>query len=229
MGTSILLCSFMVISVMEFASTMHVQEENSLPMEAPKVNVEFYMESLCPDCMQMFLNSIYPAYHTLKDIMNLEFIPYGNADETQSGNGTWKFTCQHGSAECTGNLIENCMLHFVQDMKTQVEYMYCLESNSPATSGEMCARKLKLSGIWHKISSCSTSSMGNKLMHMAAVKTNQLKPAHQWVPWILVNGEHSQSVDTATYQVFKETICAKYKGKRPAVCSKSPRRCLKTA
>ncbi|CAM1154137.1 IFI30 (predicted) [Pycnogonum litorale] len=111
-------------------------------------------------------------------------------------------------------------------MATQVKFMYCLDSNSPVTSGEMCATKLRLSGIWDKISSCAKSSLGNKLTHMAAVKTNQLNPPHQWVPWIVIDGN---AVEVGSIQAFVKAVCDKYEGKRPSACTQSAEITMKSA
>ena len=39
-------------------------------------------------------------------VLNVGLFPYGNAKEEQKSDGSWKFTCQHGKKECTGNIIE---------------------------------------------------------------------------------------------------------------------------
>jgi hypothetical protein len=42
-------------------------------------------------------------------ILSVGLYPYGNAQESQLPDGSWKFQCQHGQPECTGNLIEVCI------------------------------------------------------------------------------------------------------------------------
>lgn len=37
--------------------------------------------------------------------MNITLVPYGNAKESQQGS-TYTWTCQHGTNECFGNLLE---------------------------------------------------------------------------------------------------------------------------
>ncbi|CAM1154136.1 Uncharacterised protein r2_g4232 [Pycnogonum litorale] len=58
METLILFSSLMAMSIMAFASPMPVEEEEtfSVTTEAAKVNVEFYLESLCPFCKKNVTN-----------------------------------------------------------------------------------------------------------------------------------------------------------------------------
>ncbi|KAG1648039.1 Gamma-interferon-inducible lysosomal thiol reductase [Nymphon striatum] len=154
-----LLTVVLMIGIHEAATVKELQTKNST-----KVKIELFMESLCPDCIKTLINTVYPAYNRVKEITNIEFIPFGNA--------------------------VNCILHYVTETSKQVNYIYCLETNSPSTSGYMCAQKLGLSSVWSNINKCTKSPLGNKLFHRSAVRTMNLNPKHKWVPWILINGIH---------------------------------------
>ena len=44
------------------------------------VNIQVYYESLCPDSINFITKQLHPTYQTLGKYMNIEFIPFGNAD-----------------------------------------------------------------------------------------------------------------------------------------------------
>jgi len=46
---------------------------------ADKVNVSLYYESLCPGCRGFLAGQLVPTYIMLSDIMNIDLVPYGNA------------------------------------------------------------------------------------------------------------------------------------------------------
>ena len=79
---------------------------------APPINVTLYFESLCPGCNYFITSQLYPTYVKLAHtgILNVELVPYGNAKESQL-HGQYVYTCQHGAAECLGNMIETCAIH----------------------------------------------------------------------------------------------------------------------
>lgn len=74
-----------------------------------KVKVDFYYESLCPDCQSFITRALKTAaatkvndYFIFQDfwlICDFNVYPYGNARRTQNGSH-WAFTCQHGPREC---------------------------------------------------------------------------------------------------------------------------------
>jgi interferon gamma-inducible protein 30 len=51
-----------------------------------------------------------------------------------------------------------------------------------------CAMDLNLPNGGADITQCTTSTQGNEWQHDIAVATENLSPAHKWVPWIVVNG-----------------------------------------
>lgn len=70
------------------------------------VNFTIYYETLCADCRQFITTQVWFAYQAVADIMNLTFIPYGNAHEVyRPETQLYQFYCQHGADECYGNLI----------------------------------------------------------------------------------------------------------------------------
>ena len=46
---------------------------------------------------------------------------------------------------------------------------------------------------------------GNDLMHELAVKTEALIPSHDYVPWIVLNGDHNEDIQGPMLQNFFST------------------------
>jgi interferon gamma-inducible protein 30 len=45
-----------------------------------------------------------------------------------------------------------------------------------------------------------------------AIQTENLVPAHTYVPWVVVNGAHSQSTESAVEANMVRYVCSIYKG-----------------
>lgn len=150
--------------------------------------------------------------------MDFMLYPYGNARQTQASDGSWTFDCQHGEDECTGNLIEACAIHLNNATKTWFPMIKCIEGSNklPAKSAPKCASD---NGIDYKpILACTTSSLGNKVMHQIGSNTDNLNPPHKWTPWVVMNGTPLTD-DQLDVDLYK-TVCAAYRGNnKPAACS----------
>jgi len=184
-------------------------------VSAPRVNVSFYYEALCPGCREVWLSQLWPTFQALASsgIVNFEFVPYGNAQEQPYGS-SWYFTCQHGPNECVGNIIETCAIHYNPDPAKIIPFLHCMENYGPtATNGPYCAGIAKID--WNTIQTCSNADEGKQLEHQMAVKTEQLNPPHQYVPWLTLNGYPS----TALSSNMLATICNAYTGTKPSACS----------
>ena len=47
----------------------------------PLPKIEVYVESLCPDCINFMEHSFEPYYNFNVPLADVEFIPFGNAEE----------------------------------------------------------------------------------------------------------------------------------------------------
>ena len=63
-----------------------------------------------------------------------------------------------------------------------------LDRMDPAI-GKKCAEKNNI--LWDKIESCYTGDLGYELEVMYAEETSELKPPHEYVPWVTINGKVS--------------------------------------
>ncbi|XP_071952050.1 gamma-interferon-inducible lysosomal thiol reductase-like [Antedon mediterranea] len=187
-------------------------------LDSPPVNVELYLESLCPDCKRFIAEQLEPTWGKLAStgILNLTLIPYGNAHEKQVGN-QWEFTCQHGERECAGNVMETCILSLIP-FKQAVPVIFCMEAaDDPANAAKQCLTKYGLE--FDAVSKCANSSQGNQLEHQMALKTDALQPAHTYVPWVTIGGVHTEAIEQEAEKDLFHLICNSYTGQRPDVCN----------
>ena len=187
-----------------------------------KVQVDFYTESLCPDCLQFMRGSLKTAANTpdFWKICNFNIYPYGNAKRSQNGSH-WAFTCQHGTKECQGNLIEACVTRKYDYYSKGLPFVLCLDENTTdfSAQGQRCASRLGLN--WNEIDTCAKGSEGNKLMYDIAVATENLNPKHTYVPWLVVNGQHSRASESAIIKNMVQYVCSIYTGpEKIAACKR---------
>lgn len=192
------------------------------PTEAPRVSLALYFESLCPDCQLFIRKQLYPTYLKVGEILNLTLVPYGNAEERRSGD-KWVFECQHGPKECQGNLIETCAIALLKNISVSFPFIHCFEENTeksedpqPAEIAEKCAKSLGID--YPPIETCVSGPQGNSLEHQMAVKTNALKPQHEYVPWVTLNGKHTEKLQREAENNLLKLVCKYYTGPKPSAC-----------
>ena len=53
-----------------------------------------------------------------------------------------------------------------------------------------------MEGLWDDIVQCIEKGESNILMHENAQRTGALNPRHKYVPWIVVNGKHTEKIQS---------------------------------
>jgi len=206
---TIFLILFITLSHPAFAKPKSVYNKD------PNVVVSLYYESLCPYCKSWISDELIPTYEKLQNYMTVEFVPYGNAQQQEDGD-TWTFTCQHGPRECTGNIQQSCLLKYVTDPDEFIYVIHCIEDSDIITSKDNIEKCLKdHSGATDEtidtIIQCAASEEGTQLHHEMGVVTDNLKPKHEYVPWVTFNHVHSENSDTedCQFDLFR-CLCRDY-------------------
>lgn len=185
--------------------------------EAP-VEVGLYYESLCPGCRGFLSLMLFPTWLMLQDIMTVKLVPYGNAQEKPDGQ-KYIFSCQHGEQECLGNMIETCLLNMT---KMAFPIIFCMESSTDVIkSAKSCVEIYSPELSWDTVMSCVEGDKGNQLMHQNALETQSLKPPHEYVPWVTINGEHTEDLQSKAMSSLFTLVCNSYKGPKPDACGGS--------
>lgn len=184
----------------------------------PRVGV-FY-ESECPGCRDFIENMLEPALgQGLGEAVDLEMVPYGNAKHVAGGS----IRCQHGPLECTLNRWEQCALG-LYGRDDALPFIFCLEDASTDPSEDKaraCAAKLGYDA--GELEQCTTSEQGDLYERSAGALTDALKPPHQWVPWVTVNGVNVCKDDGC--DSFIPTVCEALKTRKqslPKFCEQAP-------
>ncbi|XP_059200738.1 gamma-interferon-inducible lysosomal thiol reductase [Centropristis striata] len=182
---------------------------------ADAVEVGLYFESLCPGCRQFLSLVLFPTWLLLNEIMTVKLVPYGNAQEKPDGQ-RYTYECQHGEPECLGNMMETCLMNMTQ---LAFPIIFCMESSTdPINSAETCTNLYSPSLKWDDVMSCVKGDLGNQLMHQNALDTEGLKPPHEYVPWITINGEHTDDLQDKAMNSLFTLVCGMYKGPKVPAC-----------
>ncbi|KAK7944613.1 hypothetical protein WMY93_000341 [Mugilogobius chulae] len=166
------------------------------------VKIELYYESLCPGCRNFITSMLYPTSVLLHDIIDLTLVPYGNAQESFDGE-KYIFKCQHGEEECVGNMIEACLLNQTYSASAAFLAVFCMEaSNDPVKAAQSCVELFAPDLGWERLMKCVNGDLGNQIMHQNALMTDALKPAHTYVPWIVINGVHTEELQDKAFSAL---------------------------
>lgn len=169
---------------------------------APPPVVQFYTESLCPDCLNFEVDQIKafrnnPNRYDL--VSSISFIPFGNASEDiTSKPGNRVFKCQHGEKECQGNALQNCAIDRLKETDDQIDYFLCLgqkiidQTREVVDLDQSTRECITDQSVANSIIACSKSPEGGELTHFAATRTG----THNYVPYALVNGIHNEKDET---------------------------------
>ncbi|KAL8258796.1 hypothetical protein R6Q59_026749 [Mikania micrantha] len=178
-----------------------------------KVKVTVYYEALCPSSENFIINYLYKIFNNgMISVVDLELSPYGNA--RISSNGT--IVCQHGEWECLLNTVEACVIHVWPAVTDHFPFVYCVErlnKDGKYTEWESCFETLNLDP--KPVADCYSSGLGYKLEVGYADETMALDPPHEYVPWVVVDGQPLYD----DYTNFISYICKAYRGSNvPQAC-----------
>ncbi|XP_014776192.1 gamma-interferon-inducible lysosomal thiol reductase [Octopus bimaculoides] len=191
--------------------------------ENSKVTVSVYYESRCPFSIKFLLDQVMKAFAKVGDIMTVDLVPFGNSHVRKIGSKV-VFTCQHGPTECAANIVETCAVRLLP-VKQHLPLIACISYQfihgvKPASAYKICADKQQID--MKPILACSQSDQGVNFQKDMATRTNRLNPHKSYVPWIVVNGVHTQSINNKARTNLIQLVCDTYKGSdKPAACSKS--------
>lgn len=197
--------------------------EQKAAVDNEKVGIALYYESQCPGCRDLITTSFKEAFQAdgFLDMADVEFVPYGNAQETKTDTGMYKFECQHGPSECIYNTIETCALAKIEDPLVAFQYIDCIERSDESrdpkqdyyTVAMHCCKLVNLpEATILQMEGCATGGEGNELEHKAAEKTDGLVPPHQYVPYVTVNGVHTDKTQDAISDSLFNYVCDVYLG-----------------
>uniref|UniRef100_A0A7C9DQ33 Ribonuclease T(2) n=1 Tax=Opuntia streptacantha TaxID=393608 RepID=A0A7C9DQ33_OPUST len=188
----------------------NVVAQGSSPAE--KVSLDLYYESLCPYSANFIVNELATIFDNgLIDIVDLKLYPWGNARIRDDNS----INCQHGPFECLLNTIEACAIDAWPNLNAHFPFIYCVEKlvyKGKYLQWETCFEELGLD--LKPVTDCYTSGYGKELELKYAAETDSLEPPHEYVPWVVVDGQPLYE----DYENFTSYICKAYKGPTPSAC-----------
>jgi interferon, gamma-inducible protein 30 len=187
-----------------------------------KVSVDLYYESMCPDCENFTLTSLRHALETVGEFISLNLIAYGKAKRV----GNDQYECQHGPEECLGNLWAGCIWNKMNDPE-RMNTIYCMEEwnfyheltpNYDNLTPDCLKKANASSNVIDEIRTCAKGSEGLAIQRGNADRTEALDLLHHYVPWLVINGKHTEDIQDRAEQNLTQVVCELLSSK-PRACS----------
>jgi len=182
-------------------------------VNAQKLHVAIYYESLCGDSIRFITNQLNPAYADLKDYIEILFVPFGKSWRI-SGD---RYACQHGQDECDGNKIQSCTLNALNgNPDASMRYVACQMAYGADLTGQNCAARAGVNfGV---VSQCFNGVLGKQLQMGAEKATHEIAyPYPSFVPTIVYNRRFEQSLQNRSLNDFTGVVCELIRNQAP-VC-----------
>ena len=198
--------------------------------DTPAVQLNVYFESCCSDC-QNFITGTYKQAFYDKDwtnMTNITLVPGGKSNETYNAQtDSYDFSCQHGSTECKGNIYLACavsalyelnplkyspfIINFLEEvMKEQKNDIYKCPQVDMDNVAKIVCDAFGDDCDWNALSECHDGKMGNELYHQFVAQTHAQVPSLNWVPWIVLQGQHTQSEQDSCQANVLNCTCSAY-------------------
>ncbi|KAK9873319.1 hypothetical protein WA026_021811 [Henosepilachna vigintioctopunctata] len=215
----------LIISIYCFLGLVTSDENN-----ANLTKVSIYYETLCSDSIIFIRNDFYPNYERLKHRILVDFVPYGKSRQSRASNGSWTFTCHHGSWECRGNKYQACALDQTEKQDQTVEFVKCVMWQTNPTDADDVKECALSNGLdWNKISSCQQGNRGDELLANYGNRTLNLNPKLVSVPTILFDDVYDENLQKLCQRDFLRAACSKISEPKPDACKIYPPSLLQNA
>lgn len=126
----------------------------------------------------------------------------------QSVNGGESFICQHGEAECIGNIIQSCTLYLLTGQPdAKMAFVGCQMSFPyPEDNGKLCAAHVEVDH--NEVLQCFNGGLGTQLQLEAERLTRKIaEPYPSFVPTIVYDHEFSDDLQKRTLTNFHGVVC----------------------
>jgi len=185
----------LLLPIFSTSSSLSISFSPSKSDAKPLLGVVY--ESLCPYSRQFIREQVHPAYTSLSEFFDVEFVAYGGASTHGNAEDGYTFECQHGPRECAGNIVQGCTVHHVADMMTQVELLNCMSAASkPEEAGEECFAQF--GADWAPVQACIDGPEGGAIHAKNGEIQGSLEPSPYGVPWPLWDGVGGDEVINET-------------------------------
>lgn len=174
--------------------------------------------ALCIDCQRFFQNQLYDTFQALgPEVIELNIVPFGNA---QLHELSQTVTCQHGEGECDANSWEQCAIEQTIP-RVYMEFLNCLEHELPMGHYDESLPQSLFVGCAaftddlddYALKACHDNPMQSWMLQEKYAKAT---PEHDYVPWVVVDGN---KIDEESDDLLK-VICEAFRanGGRSNAC-----------
>ncbi|CAK9291724.1 unnamed protein product [Gordionus sp. m RMFG-2023] len=177
---------------------------------------DVFYESLCPDSKNLITKQVWILIQKLrnesndkKDLVKFRFWPYGKSSEIYNNETLkWEFNCHHGAEECLGNLWHTCALYGNLAKQGDAEnFIACTFGYTKNLSVGLSECSQLANFNFKELSICANSIEATRFLRKTGVKTKELAPAINYIPWVLINNQYDVERRMQAESRLQELVC----------------------